>query len=184
MFLFLTKKVHWFSKHKGIDQHANWKCCTFFFYYISILFLFLVAKDEYIFLKWGNIHTWSSDLIQYALGFMPDRGDIPCVSVFCFRHVIFIQHALDGHCLAACEIPAKSYFIVHNFTQMPQIFTVLSLLHTHTSLLGKFYNENIRSLAYSLFILKNSATGNRIGWNVRGTLGTPLSSHLLKPNTK
>lgn len=113
--------------------------------YISILFLFLVAKDEYIFLKWGNIHTWSNDLIQYAFGFMPDRGDIPCVSMFYFRHVIFIQHALDSHCLAAHEIPAKSYFIVHNITQMPQIFTVLSLLHTHISLLGKLHNENIRS---------------------------------------
>lgn len=116
-----------------------------FFYYISILVLFLAAKDECIFLEWGNIQTWSSDLIQYALGFMPDRGDIPCVSMFYFRHVIFIQRALDSHCLAAREIPAKSYFIVHNFTQMPQIFTVLSLLHTHISLLGELYNENIRS---------------------------------------
>lgn len=97
----------------------------FFFYYISILVLFLAAKDECIFLEWGNIQTWSSDLIQYALGFTPDRGDIPCVSMFYFRHVIFIQRALDSHCLAAREIPAKSYFIVHNFTQMPQIFTVL-----------------------------------------------------------
>lgn len=35
--------------------------------------------------------------------------------------------------------------IVHNFTQMLQIFTVLSLLHTRISLLGKLHNENIRS---------------------------------------
>lgn len=70
---------------------------------------------------------------------------MPCVSMFYFRHVPFIQHALIGHCLAAHDIPAESYFIVHNFTQKPQIFTVLSLLHTHISLLGKLYRENIRS---------------------------------------
>lgn len=118
---------------------------------------------------------------------MPDCGDFPCVSMFYFRHALFIQHALDGHYLTAHEIPAESYFIVRNFTQMPQIFTVLSLLHTHIFLLGKLHNENIRSNVIPCtfpLILKNSATEDRIAWNVRGTPGTPLSSHLLKPNTK
>lgn len=75
---------------------------------------------------------------------MPKCGDIPCVSMFYFRHVLSIQHALDGHCLAVHGIPAESYFIVHNFTQMPQTFTVLSLLHIHISLLGKLNHEIIR----------------------------------------
>jgi len=97
------------------------------------LFWFLVAKDEYVCLTRGNIHTSSSDLMQYALGFMPDCTDIPYFSMFYSRHVLFIQHALDGHTLAIYEIPADfhSYLIVHNFTQMPQIFTVSNLLHRH-----------------------------------------------------
>lgn len=66
------------------------------FYCISTLFWFLVAEDEYFFLNKGNIHTWSSSLIQYA-SFMLDCADIPHFNMFYFRHVLFILHALDGH---------------------------------------------------------------------------------------
>lgn len=76
---------------------------------------------------------------------MPDCGDIPCVSMFYFRYVLFIQHALDSHCLAVHEIPAESSFIVHNFTQMPQTFTVLSLLHTHISVYNFLASYTMKS---------------------------------------
>lgn len=83
---------------------------------------------------------------------MPDCTDIPHFSMFYFRHVLFVQHALDGHSLAAYEIPADfhSYFIVPNFTQMPQIFTVLNPLHTHILLsLASYTMKTYSSLEYS-----------------------------------
>lgn len=58
MFLFLTKKfIDSLSTREQTNMLIENALLFFFFNYISILVLFLAAKDEYVFLKWGNIHT-------------------------------------------------------------------------------------------------------------------------------
>lgn len=94
---------------------------------------------------------------------MPDHTDIPRFSTFCFRHVFFIQHALDGHSLAAYEIPADfhSYFIVHNFIQMPQIFTVSPPPNTHI-LLSLARKHNVQCHALNTPPYSQEESENRI----------------------